>query len=81
MASMRQASIVMSCVAEPKATSNANHATSARSATGSACAMPSSPAAITSCAASIQLRRLPSQRVSNGSATRSTTGAHSTLIE
>ena len=71
----------MSCVAEEKATSSANTTIHQRSVRGSQNAMPSRPPAMPACASSIQERRRPSQRVSSGSGTRSTTGDHTNLKE
>ena len=78
--SMRKASSAMSCVAEPKATASAHHTDgSSASAAGRCSAMPTRPATISACASSSQLRRRPSQRVSSGIGSRSTSGAHTHL--
>ena len=69
----------MSCVAEPQATASAQPTMGPSAWRGSANAMPTSPATTTACANSSQLRRRPSQRVSSGSGSRSTSGAHSHL--
>ncbi|MCC2636182.1 MAG: hypothetical protein K0S48_4068 [Ramlibacter sp.] len=72
---MRKASSAMSWVAEAKATATAHQTIGSSDAFGSTSAMPHRPAMIASCASSSQLRRCPSQRVSSGSRTRSTSGA------
>jgi len=79
--SMRKASMAMSWVALPKATSSAKPATMARFWVGSRLASPTRPAAIIAWASSIQPRRWPKVRVSSGRARRSTTGAQKNLIE
>ncbi len=71
----------MSWVAEAKATRMPKSAMGRTLSAGSLAAMPSRPAAIPAWARSIQLRRRPSQRCRPGSGRRSTTGAHTTLIE
>ena len=81
IASIRYASMAISWVAEENATSNANNATGVRASVGSVMAIPINPDAMPICASNIQLRRLPSIRVSIGIGTRSTTGAQNTLME
>jgi len=71
----------MSCVAEEKATTSANTTIHHRSVRGSQNAMASRPPAIPLWASSIHERRRPSQRVSSGSGTRSTTGDQTNLNE
>ena len=73
--------MVMSCVAEAKATITASRANCGNWVSGSVSAMAAKPIMMTAWANSIQLRRCPSHAVSPGRRTRSTTGAHSTLIE
>src|SRR5699024_5244441 len=80
-ASMRQASTDTSCVAEENATSRANSTMRSNASPGSVAAMTNSPTAMPIRARSIQQRRLPSQRVSNGSGSRSMTGAQKNLME
>ena len=64
----------MSCVAEPKATASAHQTMGASASWGSLNAMPTKPAITSPCDSSSQLRRRPSQRVSSGSGSRSTSG-------
>ena len=80
-ASMRQASMATSCVAEENATRSASAAICARSTDGSVRDIPSRPMPMPIIASSIHERRRPSRRVSTGSGSRSTTGAHNTLME
>ncbi len=78
---MRHASIAMSWVAAQKATNSAHSAMRVTLLDGSLSERLSNPKPIPNCASSIQLRRRPSTRVSSGSGTRSTTGAHRNFSE
>ena len=69
----------MSCVAELKATTSAAAVTANRPCCGLPSAMATSPPTMPSWASSSQLRRRPSQRVSSGIGTRSTSGAQTHL--
>ena len=69
----------MSCVAEAKATINAQATTGPSAWRGSVSAMPTSPATTRHCDSSSQLRRRPSAWVSSGSGSRSTSGAQAHL--
>src|SRR5688572_22172897 len=80
-ASMRHASMTMSCVAEEKPTKTANIAISPRFETGSVPAISHSPNIISPWQTSIHDRRCPSQVVSNGIRDRSINGAQRNLNE
>ena len=69
----------MSCVAEPKATESAPQTTGCKATRGSLKDIATSPAITASCASKSQLRRRPSQRVSNGIGNQSTSGAQTHL--
>jgi hypothetical protein len=71
--------MTMSWVAEAKATARANSARLTSWVVGSENAMPASAAMMVSWENSIQLRRRPIQRDSQGSGSRSTSGDHSHL--
>ena len=73
--------MTMSWLAEAKATRSAKRAVAPRLAAGSVMPMSAMPASRRLCAASAQPRRRPSLRLRTGSASRSTSGAHSTLSE
>ena len=76
---MRKASSAMSWVAEAKATSRASRARGSTPWSGLCNAMPTRPMMMSSCAASSQLLRRPSQRVNRGMGMRSTSGAQTHL--
>ena len=71
----------MSWLAEANATSTASSATVHGSAAGSPCPIARIAATSAIWVASAQPRRRPSARVSHGSGSRSTTGAHRNLYE
>ena len=66
VASMRQPSMTTSCVADAKATRSADAMVRPRLVAGSLSAIPTSPTAVASCASTIQPRRRPRRRASNG---------------
>ena len=69
----------MSCVAEPKATSNAKPTKGVKLSWGLLNAMPNSPNTMATCAINSQLRRRPNRGVNKGMAKRSTSGAQAHL--
>ena len=75
-ASMRQPSITTSCVAEEKATKNAQPTVHSTDCDGSPEAMPMRPRIMPACESSIQPRRRPVKRDKSGTSRRSIIGAH-----
>ena len=78
-ASMRQASMAMSCVADENPTRNAKNAIVPRLRVGSDPATSQRPSMIASWHSSIHERRWPSQGVSSGTCARSMNGAQRNL--
>ena len=80
-ASIRQASMTMSWVAETKATKAAKAAITARFRAGSVPDISQRPIISNTCSTIIQLRRCPSRRVRPGTWVRSISGAHRNFSE
>ena len=80
-ASIRQASITMSWVAEMNPTSTAKSAMRPRLRTGSVPAISQRPSRMSSWQSNIQERRWPSHLVTSGTVARSTSGAQRNFSE